>query len=109
MADALGGAGSHLRVQRRRRIGLFPLPRHLRVLVIVIGVARGAARVLHLVSNHRHDDVIGDPSFAWAVIVENVTKPKLALHPKTLSRKDPLGRGTALRKAGSSYHEPSTV
>jgi hypothetical protein len=49
------------------------------VLVFVVGVARGAARLLHLVLDHGNDRVIRDAPFARTVVVEYVTEPKPAL------------------------------
>jgi len=68
------------------------------VFVFVIGVAGRAARLLHVLSDHRDDGVVGDTSFARTVIIENVTKPRLAL----LHLKSPEGTslaGKELRKA----------
>jgi len=45
----------------------------------MIRVARGAARLLHLIINHRHDRVIGDAAFTRTIVVQNVTEPKPAL------------------------------
>ena len=81
-----GAPAAHLRVERRRRLGLAPLPRNLGVFVFVLGVARRAARLLHVVADHRDDGVVGQPPLARAVIVQNVTKPKLALLHQNLPR-----------------------
>ena len=43
----------------RRAFGLPALPGHLGVLVLVLGVARRAARLLHVVADHRDDGVVG--------------------------------------------------
>ena len=95
---ALGRARSNLRIQRRRRVRFAALARHLRVLVFVLGVARRAARLLHVVADHRDDGVVRHPPLARAVIVQNVTKPKLALlHPN--SPKDPMA-GEEVPKGG---------
>jgi hypothetical protein len=45
----------------------------------MVGVARRASGLLHLVVNHRHDSVIGDAALTRAIVVENVTEPKPAL------------------------------
>jgi hypothetical protein len=45
----------------------------------MIRVACGAARLLHLIINHRHDRVIGDAAFTRTIVVQNVTEPKPAL------------------------------
>jgi hypothetical protein len=45
----------------------------------MVGVARRAPRLFHLVVNHRYDGVIGDATLTRAVVVENVTEPKPAL------------------------------
>jgi hypothetical protein len=42
-------------------------------------------RVFHVVANHRDHDMIGESSLARAIVVQNVTKPRLALlHQKEL-------------------------
>jgi hypothetical protein len=79
VSDALGTIRGDLRVQRRRRVRFAALPRHFRVLVFVLRVARGAARLLDVVTNHRDHGVVRHASLARTVIVQNVTKPKLAL------------------------------
>jgi hypothetical protein len=45
----------------------------------MVRVARGAASLLHLIVNQRHDDVIGDTALTRTIVVENVTEPKPAL------------------------------
>jgi hypothetical protein len=50
-----------------------------RLLVVMVRVARRAARLLHLVIDHRDDRVIGDAALARTVVVQNVTEPKPAL------------------------------
>jgi hypothetical protein len=77
--DALGAGREHLGVERGGRFRFPALPRHLRVLELVVGVARRAAHLLHGVGDHRHDDVIGHTPFTRAIVVQDVTKPKLAL------------------------------
>src|SRR4051812_23393262 len=77
--DPLWSARQNLRVQRGRGV-LTTLSRDPRVLVLVIGVACRAPRLFHILVDHGDDDVIGDAPFARTVIVENVTKPRLALH-----------------------------
>src|SRR3954453_9441751 len=79
MVDDFGSGREHLRVERGGRFGLAALPRDLRVLEFVIGVARRAAHLLHVVTDHRHDYVVGHAPLARTIIVQNVTKPKLAL------------------------------
>ena len=58
---------------------LLPLRGHPGLLVFVIGVARGAARLLDLVVDHRDNRMIGDAALARTVVVQNVTEPKPAL------------------------------
>jgi hypothetical protein len=53
--------------------------------------------LLYIRANHSHDSVVGHASFTRTVIVQNVTKPKLALLHQTLP-KEPLA-GEKLRKA----------
>jgi hypothetical protein len=79
----------HERVRRRGFLGgvrvfderLLPAAgwRNARLLVLVIGVARRAARLLHRIFNHRDNDVIGDAAFTRTIVVQNVTEPKPAL------------------------------
>jgi hypothetical protein len=45
----------------------------------MVRIARGAARLFHLIINHRHDRVIGDATFTRTIVVQNVTEPKPAL------------------------------
>jgi hypothetical protein len=77
--DPLRSTRSNLCVERRRRLVLASLARNLRVLVLVLGIARRTARLFDLVPDHRHDSVIGHAPLARAVVIQNVTKPKLAL------------------------------
>src|SRR5262245_59501760 len=65
---------------------LAALPRHARVLVLVIRVACRAARLLHLVPHHCHDGMVRQPTLSGTVVVQNVTKPKLALLHQRLPR-----------------------
>jgi hypothetical protein len=60
---------------------LFPATRrrNARLFVLVVGVARRAARLLHLILNHRDDHVIGDAAFTRTIVVQNVTEPRPAL------------------------------
>ena len=46
--DAFRAAGQHLRIERGGRLRFAALARNLRVLVLVFGVAGGAARLLHI-------------------------------------------------------------
>jgi hypothetical protein len=71
---------------KRWAIALEAWPRHLRVFVLVIRVARRTASLLHLVADHRDHGVVGEAPFARAIIVQNVTKPKLALLHRELPR-----------------------
>jgi hypothetical protein len=84
-------------IQRRRRVRLLSLARNFGVLVFVLGLAGGATGLLHVGANHCHNCVVGHAAFTRAVIVQNVTKPKLALLHQTLP-KEPLA-GEKLRKA----------
>ena len=82
--NALGCVGGDLRIQGGRRIQLAALARNLGVFVFVLGVSRRAARLFDVGTNHRHHGVVGQPPLSRAVIVQNVTKPRLALlHPKS--------------------------
>src|SRR5262245_22311559 len=102
--DTLGTARQHLGVQRRRRFRLAPLPRNLGVLVLVLGIAGGAARLLDVGTDHRHDRVVRHTPLARTIIVQNVTKPKLALLHQD-SRAHPW-RGEELRKAKVILAQP---
>jgi hypothetical protein len=93
----LGPTCRAMRVQRRRSIRLLSLTRNLGVLVFMLGLARGAAGLLHIRTNHCHNSVVGHAAFTRTIIVQNVTKPKLALLHQTLP-KEPLA-GEKLRKA----------
>ena len=77
----VGDVGEHFLVERCRRFR-FLAPRRLAALVDVLGVARRAARLLHVVFNHRDDRVIGHAPLARTVVVQNVaeTQPSLLLH-----------------------------
>src|SRR5258707_537454 len=75
-----------------------PLPPDLGVLVLMLRVTRTGPRLLDVITHHRHDDVIRHATLARTIVVQNVTKPKLALlHQR--SRKLPLA-GNEMRKAG---------
>jgi hypothetical protein len=52
---------------------------HFGVLVLMLGVARRATRLLHVVLDHRHHRMIGDAALARTIVVENVTEPNPAL------------------------------
>jgi hypothetical protein len=96
--DTLGGTGSDLRIKGGLRVGLATLPGNASVLIFVLRVAGGAAGLLYVGANHRHNRVVGHSPLARAVIVQNVTKPELALlHPKSPVRI--RWRGKELRKA----------
>src|SRR6185503_18075108 len=71
----------------------------LRVLVFVIAVARGAARLLDVCANHGDNRVVGHAPLTRTVIVQNVTKPKLALLLHQRSREN-RWRGKGVRKSG---------
>src|SRR5262245_9234437 len=99
--DALRAVRGHLRVERGGRVGLATLAGNLGVLVFVLGVARGASCLPHVGTDHRDHSVVGHAAFAGTIIVQNVTKPKLALlHLR--SRELDHRRGMYLRKAGPS-------
>jgi hypothetical protein len=72
--------GACFRVCRRQRTGL-PASRRRNpgLLVLMVRVTRGAARLLHRVVNHRDDGVIGNAALARTIVVENVTEPNPAL------------------------------
>jgi hypothetical protein len=66
-------------MKRRGSVGLLALPRNSRVLVLVLRVTRRTACLFDVRTDHGHDGVVRDTSLTRTVIVENVTKPKLAL------------------------------
>jgi hypothetical protein len=81
---AFWSAASDLCIQCGWGVRLPALARDLCVLIFVLGVTGRAARPFHVVADHRHDGVIRQPTLARAVIIQNVTKPKLALlHPNS--------------------------
>jgi hypothetical protein len=65
---------------------------HSGLLVLVLGIAGRAARLLHIRSDHGDNGVVGDASLTRAVIIQNVTKPKLALLHQTLPKEPQAGR-----------------
>src|SRR5204863_7894333 len=54
-----------------------------RLAVFVVRVTRRAARLLHLIVDHRDDRMVGDAALPRTVVVQNVTKPKPALLHQT--------------------------
>ena len=72
-------ARQHFLIERPVGVLLLASPRHPGVPVVVLGIAGGTARLLDGLVDHRHDRVIRDPAFARTVVVQNVTKPRLAL------------------------------
>lgn len=78
LSERLGRCG-FLRSGCDERLFLAARWRDASLLVFVIRVARGAARLLHLIVNHRHNRVIGDAAFTRTIVVQNVTEPKPAL------------------------------
>jgi hypothetical protein len=79
----LGGEHTRFRLIHaiRQRGGWFAATRrgHFGVLVLVLGVARRATRLLHVVLDHRDHRVIGDAALARTIVVQNVTEPNPAL------------------------------
>jgi hypothetical protein len=62
--------------------------------VLMIRVAGGTARLLHLILNHGDDGMIGNAALARTIVVQNVTEPKPALLHQTLrSRSFQVGYG----------------
>jgi hypothetical protein len=69
----------------RGRLRFAAKPRNFSLLVFVLGFAGRAARLFHFRADHRDDGVVGNAAFTRAIVVQNVTKPKLALlHRKEL-------------------------
>jgi hypothetical protein len=71
------------------RVGLPAKPRQPRLLVFVLRLARRATRLLHVVPDHRDHYVVGKTAFPGAIIVKDVTKPKLALLHQNLPNVEP--------------------
>lgn len=105
--DAIASRGTRHKGSFR---SLAALRRDLRVLVLVVRVARHASRLLHLVVNHRNDCVIRDAPLARTVVVENVTEPNPALL-HLLVRPSHTGAGRTAVAAGQISAEglPSVV
>jgi hypothetical protein len=72
-------ASQHFLVERPVRVLLLTKSRHPGVPVVVLGIAGGAARLLDGLVDHGDDRVIRDTAFTRTVVVQNVTKPRLAL------------------------------
>jgi hypothetical protein len=67
------------RLAANRVAALAARRRHACSLVLVIRITGGAARLFHLIFNHRHHRVIGNAALARTIVVQNVTEPKPAL------------------------------
>jgi len=74
-----GHALQHLLIEHSRHLLLASLGRDLRLLVLVLGIARRAPGLLHIVANHGDDGVVGYSALAGTVVVHDVTEPRLAL------------------------------
>jgi hypothetical protein len=98
--DLLGRHGCDGR-QDGRRLGFLSLARHTRVLVFMIRVARRATRLFDVLTDHGDDDVIRQTPLARTVVIQNVTRPKLALLHQELPM-DPRWRGKEVRKVRQS-------
>ena len=94
-------AGQPLCGKRGRRLCFPAEPRHLRLFVFVLRVASRATRLFDFGTDHRDDGMVGDAAFTRAIVVQNVTKPKLALLHQELPPQTSLGKGKKLRKAPS--------
>jgi hypothetical protein len=92
------GCGGGLREKRSWRLGLAPLARDPRVLVLVLGVAGRAAGLFDVGPDHGHDGMVGDAALSGAIVVQDVAKPKLPLLHQELPT-DPHWQGKKLRKA----------
>jgi hypothetical protein len=73
----VGGLGR--RGRGDTRFLLLPRRRNLGLLVLVLGITRGAACPLHLVFDHRDDRMVGDAALARTIVIENVTEPNPAM------------------------------
>jgi hypothetical protein len=98
--DALG------RLANNRVAALAAGRRHARSLVFMVRVTRGAARLFHLVLNHRNDGVIGNAALARAIVVQNVTEPKPALLHQTSPEpflSGGVGKGVGSRQSSMDF------
>jgi len=96
-----------IRGRRLREYGFFLTTRrrHACLFVLVVGIARRAARLLHVVIDHRYDHVVRNATLARTVVVQDVTEPKPALLHQTPPEPYPFrrdrikgGRESLLRK-----------
>ena len=53
--------------------------RHLRLAIVVLGVASGAAGLADLIINHGHHGVVAHTPFTRTIVIDDVTNPWLAL------------------------------
>jgi hypothetical protein len=72
-----------------RGVGFPAKPRQPGLLVFMLRLARRATRLLHIVPDHRHHHMVGEAAFPGAIIVKDVTKPKLALLHQNLPSVEP--------------------
>lgn len=78
MHNTLGRGRSHWRRQGGR-ISFLALTGNLGLLVVVLRIAGGATRQPDGVPDHHDDRVIGQSTLTRTVVIQNVTKPRLAL------------------------------
>jgi hypothetical protein len=76
---ALGNPGGGCGENRRARVCLAAWTRDPGVLVLVFRLAGRAAGLLDLGTNHRDDSMVRQAALARAVIIQDVTEPKLPL------------------------------
>jgi hypothetical protein len=92
-----GWARAQYAFRRLAGDGVGPLPARWRDasgFVLVIRIAGGTARLLHLIFNHGDNGMIGNAALARTIVVQNVTEPKPALLHQTLrSRSFQVGCG----------------
>ena len=72
-----------------RGVGFPAKPRQPGLLEFVLRLARRATRLLHIVPDHRHHHMVREAAFPGAIIVKDVTKPKLALLHQNLPSVEP--------------------
>ena len=78
-AHALRRSDGDFRIQGGRRVRLPALAGDLPPFVLMFGLAGRAPCLLHVGTDHRDNRMIRQPPLARTVIIQNVTKPKLAL------------------------------
>jgi hypothetical protein len=74
-----GNDGAGRRLGRQHGRASLPPGRHLRLAIVVLGVAGGAAGLADLIINHGHHGMVAHSPLTRTVVVDDVTNPWLAL------------------------------